>query len=103
MGERGESIKQMAVAVQLRPDSAGGHNQYGMVLSRFHRTEDGPPGVRESAGNSTRGLAEAHVNLSLILAQAGELISAGDHLDQAIKLQGRVPAAAYTHYLRAKI
>jgi tetratricopeptide (TPR) repeat protein len=39
----------------------------------------------------------------LILAQAGELIAAGDHLDRAIKLQGDVAAAAQTHYLRAKI
>jgi len=35
IGRRSESINQMAVAVQLRPDSAGVHNQYGMVLSRF--------------------------------------------------------------------
>jgi len=101
-GDRGESIKQMAVAVQLRPDSAGGHNQYGMVLSRFIELKTARREF-EKALELDPTLAEAHVNLSLILAQAGELISAGDHLDQAITLQGRVPAAAYTHYLRAKI
>jgi len=35
IGARGESINEMAAAVQLRPDSARVHNQYGMVLSRF--------------------------------------------------------------------
>jgi tetratricopeptide (TPR) repeat protein len=101
-GDRGESIKQMAVAVQLRPESAGGHNQYGMVLSRFIELKTARQEF-EKALELDPALAEAHVNLSLILAQAGELISAGDHLDQAIKLQGEMRTAAYTHYLRAKI
>jgi tetratricopeptide (TPR) repeat protein len=101
-GDRGESIKQMAVAVQLRPDSAGGRNHYGMVLSRFIELKTARQGF-EKALELDPALAEAHVNLSLILAQASELISACDHLDQAIKLQGEVRTAAYTHYLRAKI
>jgi protein O-GlcNAc transferase len=102
MGERGESLNQMAVAVHLRPDSARVHHQYGMVLSRFIELRAARQEF-EKALELDPGLAEAHVNLSLILAQAGELISAGDHLDRAIKLQDNVPAAAYTHYLRAKI
>jgi tetratricopeptide (TPR) repeat protein len=102
IGDRGESIKQMAVAVQLRPDSAGVHNQYGMVLSRFIELKAARQEF-EKALELDPALAEAHVNVSLILAQEGELISAGDHLDQAIELQGDVRAAAYTHYLRAKI
>jgi len=102
IGERGESINQMAVAVQLRPDSARAHNQYGMVLSRFIEVKAAREEFEKALELDPR-LAEVHVNLSLILAQAGEVISAGDHLDQAIKLQGDVRAAAYTHYLRAKI
>ena len=102
IGKRSESINQMAVAVQLRPDSAGVHNQYGMVLSRFIEVTAARQEF-EKALELNPALAEAHVNLSLILAQAGELISAGNHLDQAIKIQGDVRAAAYTHYLRGKI
>ena len=102
VGERGESINQMAVAVQLSPDSAGAHNQYGMVLSRFIEVKAARQEF-EKALELNPALAEAHVNLSLILAQAGELVSAGDHLDRAIKLQDNAPAAAYTLYLRAKI
>jgi Tfp pilus assembly protein PilF len=102
VGERGESIDQMAVAVQLRPDSAGVHNRYGMVLSRFIEVKAARQEF-EKALELDPALTEAHVNLSLILAQAGELISAGEHLDRAIKLQGDVRAASYAHYLRAKI
>src|ERR1700747_1218696 len=102
VGERGESINQMAVAVQLRPDSASVHNQYGMVLSRFIEVKAARQEF-EKALELNPALAEAHVNLSLILAQTGDLASAGDHLDRAIKLQGDVRGAAYTHYLRAKI
>jgi tetratricopeptide (TPR) repeat protein len=46
---------------------------------------------------------EAHANLSLILAQADELGSAGEHLDRALELQGNCRAAAYSHYFRAKV
>lgn len=102
VGERSESISQMAAAAQLRPDSASVHNQFGMVLSRFIEVKAARQEF-EKALELNPALAEAHVNLSLILAQAGEVSSAGDHLDQAIKLQGDVWAAAYTHYLRAKI
>ena len=102
IGERGESINQMASAAQLRPDSASVHNQYGMVLSRFLETKAARHEF-EKALELDPALAGAHINLSLILAQAGELSAAGDHLDSAIKLQGDVPAAAQTHYLRAKI
>jgi protein O-GlcNAc transferase len=102
IGERGEALNEMAAAVQLRPDSAPVHNQYGMVLSRFVEVK-GARQEFEKALALDPALAGAHINLSLILAQAEELSAAGEHLDSAIKLQGDVPAAAQTHYLRAKI
>ena len=102
IGERGESINEMAAAVRLRPDSARVHNQYGMVLSRFVEVKAARQEF-EKALELDPALAGAHINLSLILAQAGELSAAGDHLDSAIKLQVDAPAAAQTHYLRAKI
>jgi eukaryotic-like serine/threonine-protein kinase len=48
-------------------------------------------------------LVEARVNLGLLFAQAGEFGAAGDQLDGAIRLQGNTRAAAYSHFLRAKI
>lgn len=101
-GSRNESFEQMGEAVRLRPDSAAAHHQYGMVLSRFMEVKAARQEF-EKALELDPSLAEAQVNLSLILAQAGELLAAAEHLDRAIELQRDTFAAAYTHYLRAKI
>ena len=73
-----------------------------MVLSRFVEAKAARQEFERALELDPR-LAEAHVNLSLILAQAGELAAAGEHLDRAIELQGSSPKAAYAHYLKAKI
>jgi Flp pilus assembly protein TadD len=101
-GVRGEAIEQLTETVRLRPNSAAAHNRLGSVLSRFVETQAARREF-EKALELDPKLAEAHVNLSLVLAQAGELDSAGEHLDRAIELQGNNPAAAYSHYLRAKM
>jgi tetratricopeptide (TPR) repeat protein len=101
-GSRTESIEQMAEAVRLRPNSASVHDRLGMVLSQFVEFKAARQEF-ETALELDTNFAEAHVNLSLILAQAGELQAAGEHLDQAIELQTDKQAAAYAHYLRAKI
>jgi tetratricopeptide (TPR) repeat protein len=88
--------------VRLRPNSAGAHNQLGMAFSRFLDVKPAREEF-EKALELDPDLAEAHVNLSLLLAQAGELGPAGQHLDRAIELQGNTRAAAYAHYLRAKV
>jgi tetratricopeptide (TPR) repeat protein len=101
-GIRGEAIEQLTDAVRLRPNSARSHNQLGMAFSRFLEVKPAREEF-EKALELDPDLAEAHINLSLILAQAGELGPAGEHLDRAIEVQGNRRAAAYTHYLRAKV
>jgi tetratricopeptide (TPR) repeat protein len=101
-GIRGESLEQLTEAVRLRPSSANAHNQLGMALSRFLDVKPAREEF-EKALQLDPDLSEAHLNLSLILAQAGELGPAGEHLDRAIELQGNTRAAAYTHYIRAKV
>jgi tetratricopeptide (TPR) repeat protein len=101
-GVRGESVEQLSEAVRLRPTSAKAHNELGIVLSRFLEIKPAREEF-EKALELDPALAEAHVNLSLILAQAGKLGPAGEQLDRAIELQGNSRAAAYAHYLRAKI
>lgn len=101
-GVRGESVQQLTEAVRLRPNSARSHNQLGMAFSRFLEVKPAREEF-EKALELDPDLAEAHVNLSLILAQADELGPAGEHLDRAIELQGNTRAAAYAHYLRAKV
>lgn len=101
-GVRSESVEQLTEAVRLRPDSARAHNQLGMAFSRFLEVRPAREEF-EKALELDPDLSEAHVNLSLMLAQTGELGPAGDQLDRAIELQGNTRAAAYAHYLRAKV
>jgi tetratricopeptide (TPR) repeat protein len=101
-GVRRESLEQLTEAVRLRPNSAHAHNKLGTALSRFLEVKAAREEFEKALVLDPK-LGEAHVNLSLILAQAGELTSAGEHLDRAIELQGDSRAAAYAHYLRAKI
>jgi len=101
-GLRTESLDEMHCAVRLQPESAVVHNSLGLVLSRF-LDASAAKSEFEAALALDSNFAEAHVNLALVLAQLGELQPAGEHLDRAIHLQGETKAAAYTHYLRAKV
>ncbi len=101
-GATSESIAQMTEAARLRPNSAKVHDKFGIVLSRFLETKvAGKEFEKAIALDPT--LADAHINLALIQAQAGELELAAEHLDRAIQLLGNTPAAAYPHFVRAKI
>jgi tetratricopeptide (TPR) repeat protein len=100
-GTRRESIQQITEAVKLRPLSAEAYNLLGTTLSRFMETADAKTAF-ERAVVLDPGLAEAHVNLALLMAQSGDWDGAGGHLDRALALQGKTPASAYSHYLRAK-
>jgi Flp pilus assembly protein TadD len=88
-GIRGEAIEQMAEAVRLKPSSAQTHNAYGRVLSRFVELKAARQEF-EQALEPDPSLGEVHVNLSLILAQAGDSSKAGLHLDRAIELHPRL-------------
>jgi len=101
-GKRSESIEQLLEVVRLQPDSARAYNTLGMVLSRFIEMNAAREAF-EKALQLDPNLAEARVNLALVMAQAGEFVRAGEHLDRAIQLQRETQAAAYSHYLRAKI
>lgn len=101
-GVRSESIHQISEAVRLRPRSATAHNLLGTTLSRFMETAEAKAAF-ERAIQLEPGMAEAHVNLALLLAQSGDWDGAGEHLDLALAHQGNTPAAAYSHFLRAKI
>ena len=101
-GEGAESLAQLREAVRLRPDWAPAQNALGEAL----RTFDDPIGARrafETAVACDPQLAQAQVNLGLVLLESGESSSAALHLDRAVQLLGKTPEAAYPRYLRAKI
>lgn len=101
-GVRAEAIEQMAEAARLNPRSAQTHNAYGRVLSRFVELKAARQEFEQALALDP-SLAEAQVNLSLILAQEGDFSEAVEHLNRTIELQGNSPNAAYPHYLKAKI
>jgi len=70
-GKRSESIEQLVEAVHLRPDSAVACNTLGMVLSRFVEMKAARKAF-EKALQLDPDLADARVNLALLLAQAGD-------------------------------
>jgi protein O-GlcNAc transferase len=101
-GARSEAIDEVNEAVKLRPRSGQAYDLLGSTLSRFMETTAAKSAF-ERAIELDPSLAEAHVHLALLLAQSGDWQSAGEHLDQALRLQANTPPAAYTVYLRAKI
>jgi len=101
-GARSESIAEMREAARLRPNSAGVHDRFGIVLSRFLETKAAGEEFEKAIALDPT-FADAHINLALIQAQGGELDLAAEHLDRAIQLLGNTPSAAYPHFLRAKI
>ena len=101
-GFRSDSIQQMEVAVKLRPGSAQAYNLMGMTLSRFQELEDAKRAF-EHAIQLDAQLAEAQVNLSLILAQESDWDSAGSHLDRALSIENGSAESGYAHYLRAMV
>src|ERR1039458_740308 len=101
-GDRAGSIAQLNEAVRLRPHSAEVQNALGEAFNAFADAK-AARGPFEKAVALDPGFAQAHVNLGLVLQQAGELDQAATHLDRAIELLGRKPDAAYPHYLRAKV
>ncbi len=101
-GHLAEAIAQLKEAVRLMPNSAEAHNTLGETFN----TAKNPKQAREEfekAVHLNPKLAHAQVNLGMLQGQAGELLPAAEHLDQALKLLGQTEDAAVPHYLRAKV
>jgi Flp pilus assembly protein TadD len=101
-GLRAPSLMEMSIAIRLSPDSAKARNQLGVIQSRFFDTEAARKAFVEALSLDPN-FAEAHLNLSLILAQNGDLSDAMTHLDRAADLYGNTKPAARAYFLRAKV
>ena len=101
-GERAESIEHLSEAVRLRPKSPEAHNALGEAYNAFGEAKLALPEFQKAV-ELNPSFAQAQVNLGAILIQEGDFQSAAEHIDRAIKLLGKVPDAAYPHYLRAKL
>jgi protein O-GlcNAc transferase len=96
-GNRTESIAQLNEAVRLNPKSAEALNALGEADPKVARPSF------EKAIALDPALAQARVNLGLVLVQSNEMAAAAKQLDRAIALLGHKPDAAFPHYLRAKV
>lgn len=101
-GQRSESIAQLSEGVRLLPKSAEAHNALGEAYSAFGETTAAQQEFERAVALDPKH-AQAHVNLAAILLQQNEAARAVPHLDEALRLFGRHPDAAYPHYLRAQI
>ena len=101
-GDRSESIAQLTEAVRLRPQSAEAHHALGETLNRFGEKALARAEF-EKAVKLEPGLGQAQADLGTALYFAGEFEPAAEHLDRAIRIMGRSPDSAYSHYLRAKL
>jgi tetratricopeptide (TPR) repeat protein len=101
-GRRVESLQEIDTTINLAPNSPKARNQRGVILSCFLEAGEARKAF-EDALSLDPNFAEAHVNLALILAQAGELSLAHEHLDRAIGLYGSAEPAPRAYFLRAKV
>jgi protein O-GlcNAc transferase len=102
VSERSEALKELQRAVELRPSSAIAHFTLGTVHARFGDSNAARLSFTKALQLDPQ-FAEAHVSLAMIMGQQHELAGAGEHLRQAIRIYGKTPAAAQSHYLLAQI
>jgi tetratricopeptide (TPR) repeat protein len=101
-GQRDACLEQLNAAVRLRPASAEAQNALGEAYQSFGEPQQARGPFERAVALNPR-FAAAHVNLAAVLLEADQAKTAAPHLDQAIRLMGQTPDAAYPLYLRAKI
>ena len=97
-----EAIQELHRAVQLAPESARVAFSLGTAQAHFGNMKEAEEAFRKALILKP-GFAEAHVSLGLILARHKQLGKARTQFEDALKLQGTSPAAAYSHYLLARV
>jgi tetratricopeptide (TPR) repeat protein len=99
--KRTEALEFLRRAVALRPGYVPGHMALALALTRFGELEEARQSYEGVLALDPRH-ADAHVRLAMVLAVLGQTRPAVEHLSRAIGLQGSVPEAALTYYLRGK-
>lgn len=100
--EKSQALQELQRAAQLRPQSALAFYTLGTAFARFAEMEQARRALERALALNPQ-FADAHVRLGLILAQQKELDSARKQFEEALGLEGPSPAAAYPHYLLARV
>ncbi len=93
-GSSQQAVEQLAKALELNPDSAQEHLNYGLALLRAGRREEGIAEVVQ-AQKLDRTLPHTYFNLGIEYKKAGEVEKA---LDQLLQMEKLVPDEAKTQY-----
>jgi tetratricopeptide (TPR) repeat protein len=101
-GAKSEAIAQLSEAVRLRPQSAEAQNALGEAYHNFDEKQLAEQAFQKAVSLDPK-FGQAQVNLGLVLLEEGKLDPAVPHLDEAVKILGHTPEAAYPHYLLAKV
>ena len=84
--QHSEAVRCLSVAVALRPDSAGAHNNFGVVLSKKGDL-DGAIAEYRIASRIQPEYAQAHSNIGMALSNKGDLGGAIDEYRTAIRIK----------------
>ena len=93
-GSSQQAVEQLGKALDLNPDSAREHLNYGLALLRAGRREEGMDQV-VAAQKIDRSLPHTYFNLGIEYKKSGEVEKA---LDQLLQMQRLVPSEAKTQY-----
>ena len=93
-GSSQQAVEQLAKALELNPDSAQEHLNYGLALLRAGKREEGIAQVVQ-AQKLDRTLPHTYFNLGIEYKKAGEVEKA---LDQLLQMEKLVPDEAKTQY-----
>jgi tetratricopeptide (TPR) repeat protein len=102
LAQRSRSLQALRQAVSLQPGKAAAQHALCMALARFGEVEEARQSC-EAALRADPRLAEAHVNLALILAAQDQPVEAEAHLTRALALEERAELRAQAFYLRGRL
>ncbi len=91
-GQYNEAISEWKKALELSPEDAKVHNNFGAALAKQGRIDEAIPHF-EKALAANPNSAQLHYNLGRSLATKGKLDEAIPHFEQAVKLSGGLEPA----------
>ncbi len=101
-GNLDAALPELESAVRLKPRSALAFNALGEALQATSKVAGARQAFQKAVALDPK-LGQARVNFGALLLQAGDSARAATQLDEAVRILGSSPEAAYPHYLRAKI
>ncbi len=91
----GKAMESYAKAIELKPDDAAYHNNYGLALCRFGKMAEGQAELAKAASLDPQNAGRYFYNLGAILVNTGKAEEAYEAFQNALKAD---PNYAEAHY-----